>query len=270
MVETSTKPLKNARLMKPADSDLLYQRANMTNLEGGRRSSVAEFSADAAEDGVVAMLGEGALEEEDDDVGGDGGTNGMVLHEFVSALIRLAWTTYSNQGGGIGPRLTSLIEKALLPRCAHMVSMEDSFDETWVSRRVQAVTRYYIPAIVKIFAHFAAADKSITGDAGQMSLPELVYMFKAGSMLDDQLTPLQMTSIFTRINAMSFEKGGDEDAQELDETEFVELLGRACNIKIPESNRHGEPFEHTWQSFLQLIFIPTYNKLIKQGKTTMK
>ena len=59
-------------------------------------------------------------------------------------------------------------------------------------------------------------------------------------------------------------------AQELDQHEFVALMGRCCNIKIPLASRGGEPFEFTWQAFLVMIFLPTYRKLIKKGRTTMK
>ena len=57
-----------------------------------------------------------------------------------------------------------------------------------------------------------------------------------------------------------------DGAQELDGDEFVEVLGRVCNCKIPLASRGGEPFEFVWQSFLHLIFLPKYKKLIKKGK----
>lgn len=44
------------------------------------------------------------------------------------------------------------------------------------------------------------------------------------------------------------------------------MVGRIAYQKIPPSSRGGEPFESTWESFLKLIFIPKYKKLIKKGE----
>ena len=38
---------------------------------------------------------------------------------------------------------------------------------------------------------------------------------------------------------------------------------RCCDAKIPEANRGGEPFEKVLQSWLQLVFVPTYRRLLK-------
>ena len=89
---------------------------------------------------------------------------------------------------------------------------------------------------------------------------------QVGDMIDDKLTAAQLTVMFTRVNAMSAETGADDDAQELDVNEFIEVLGRVCNQRIPVEARGGEPFEFTWQSFLHFIFLPTYKKAIKKGK----
>ena len=38
----------------------------------------------------------------------------------------------------------------------------------------------------------------------------------------------------------------------------------------PPLIQSGGPFETSWQSFLHLIFLPTYKKLIKNKKTAMR
>ena len=60
---------------------------------------------------------------------------------------------------------------------------------------------------------------------------------------------------------------GDDDEGGLDELTFEEytwLLARIANAKFP--NRNGEPFSETWKSFLQLIFVPRFRKLLKAKK----
>ena len=54
-----------------------------------------------------------------------------------------------------------------------------------------------------------------------------------------------------------------------DELEFLSLITRICDIKIPEASRGGEPFEHTLQAWLQLVFIPTYKRILKDARFTI-
>ena len=46
--------------------------------------------------------------------------------------------------------------------------------------------------------------------------------------------------------------------------EYTWLLARIANAKFP--NRNGEPFSETWKSFLRLIFVPRFRKLLKAKK----
>ena len=46
---------------------------------------------------VDAVAAEGDVDEDDDDDGGDGGVAMMVLHEFIAALVRIAWDCYPLQ-----------------------------------------------------------------------------------------------------------------------------------------------------------------------------
>lgn len=58
----------------------------------------------------MAALFDVEVEEE-----ADGGMASMVMHEFIHALIRIAWECYPIEGEGIGKRLGTLLERALLP-----------------------------------------------------------------------------------------------------------------------------------------------------------
>ena len=183
LVETSSKRAAGAKLMNPGEVDLLFQRANMTNLQSRHsatdpqlpsvdkiirdmilRASVRPGDAATAEEGA-AEGGEGAavnaaaaeeaageeaaeaeeeaaldvtLEESDADDDDDGGVASMVLHEFVAAIIRLAWTIYALPGVGIGERLKMLFSKVIVPNCSEMIHVADDFSEFWYSSRVQA------------------------------------------------------------------------------------------------------------------------------------
>ena len=58
----------------------------------------------------------------------------------------------------------------------------------------------------------------------------------------------------------------DDDGDELSFSEFKTLLCRMANAKIPASLRGGEPFEYTWQAFLQLVFLPKVRAVMKDMK----
>ena len=55
----------------------------------------------------------------------------------------------------------------------------------------------------------------------------------------------------------------DEDESELDYYEFKQVVVRICDAKIPEDKRGGEPFENTLQAWLQLMFVPTFRRILK-------
>ena len=42
-----------------------------------------------------------------------------------------------------------------------------------------------------------------------------------------------------------------------------QLVARCCDAKIPESCRFGEPFEYTWQAWLQTQFVPVFRRVLK-------
>ena len=42
-----------------------------------------------------------------------------------------------------------------------------------------------------------------------------------------------------------------------------QVVVRLCDAKIPEDKRGGEPFENTLQAWLQLVFVPTFRRILK-------
>ena len=199
----------------------------------------------------------------------DGGAASMVILEFINALIRMAWECYPAPSSGIGSRLNALLERAVMPGSAHLIESNDPMEAELRSKRVLAITDYYSNQVYDIFKVFAAADVSLTGQAAleTLSFPELVFMMKQGNMIDAKLTVAQLTEIFAKVNAQASDDGNkDDDATELDFSEFKTLLCRIANCKIPQEDRFGEPFENTWKAFLHLRFIPVYKTVVKDMK----
>ena len=49
-------------------------------------------------------------------------------------------------------------------------------------------------------------------------------------------------------------------------TPLLPMVAMLCDTKVPEDRRHGEPFEHTLHAWLQLSFLPTYKRLLKEKR----
>jgi hypothetical protein len=168
------------------------------------------------------------------------------MHEFIHALIRLAWTCYpggrggkgsQRRGGdadgpggrgrkgspqhgddadgdgsgsslpeGMGERLRRLMEQAVLPASEHLLSDDDeAFEaELFGSRRVRAITEYYKEFLVDVFAIYARSDATLNQKAGhlcKMNFAEVIFLCKEGNFLDEQLSFVQMTSLFVKTSA---------------------------------------------------------------------
>ena len=198
---------------------------------------------------------------------GDGGTQLMVLFEFIHALIRLAWECYP--ADGIGARLNKLLERAVLPGSAHLIDNSDPMEAELSSKHVQAITEYYSDQLYEVFKVFAAADNSLEGQktAESMSFAELVFCIKCSELIDQNLTVAAITQAFAAVNNQAADDGEkDDDAEELNFAEFKSCICRLANCKIPEKDRGGEPFAYTWQAFLQIIFLPKMKKVCKDLK----
>ena len=125
--------------------------------------------------------------------------------------------------------------------------------------------------------------------------------FKEGGLIDEHFSLMSLIAVFTRTNAFAEQTGDDEDGgmSELNFTEFIDLLARVAHAKFmsmivnapadapanapaasiaqgsPEPTAEvTEDFEETWRSFLGLIFVPRFKKLLKakrqgQGRVTL-
>ena len=262
-----------ARLLASSTVDLLYRRVNMTEVHKTERhrdrtaTAVSEADIRAA----MASLDDELPAECEGDAGddeGDGGAGAMVLHEFVAALVRLAWDCYGEPGVGIGARLDVLLSRSIWPGCAALLDHVDPMDEVVRSRRVCAVTEYYLDHLKRIFLWYACQDKSVLGQANagleNISFAELVLFVNDFELLES-LSMAQVTEKFAYVNAQSAETGEDDDAQQLSLHEFIQLLARFCDIIIPEAKRFGEPFEYTWQAWLATKIVPTFRAVKKGG-----
>ena len=82
--------------------------------------------------------------------------------------------------------------------------------------------------------------------------------------IDDDLTVAKLGAIFTLVNSLSEEEeDGDDDEEELVYEEFLQVLARMCDAKIPAAQRNGMAFEYTLQAWIQLQFLPVYKNLLK-------
>jgi len=268
-----------------ATANLLFQRANAENLQ--RRRSVFQKGKFADLDNVAARtfanevleeLGGAVIEDDDNGMNTFGPGNGVLhLHEFVGALCRLAWVLHGGYGnvtedGGadgnfiaLGARVSLLLEQSILPASKRILEAEDSFATVLAHRRTQAILNFYSPQLQRIFDVYAKADMSDV-DVGTINVKELIFMVKEGGLFDESLSVPQLISIFSVVNSSYEDEGGDDDETELSFDEFLAVIARICNCKIPEERRNGGPFELTLQSWLHLLVIPKYNGLLADKK----
>ena len=280
---------------------------------GGRTAQEAEEAVEgaavegAAVEGAAvegaAVEANGAEDDEDDERAKEeeAAAECMGLKEFVAALVRLAWqqlrpsspsssasasaTHYGDGDGapqtntlrGVGGRLTAFLVGAVLPSMAEKLAAADPMVRELVRPRVQAVLEHYDDDLRQIFASYAAADMDVDARAARdsVNLAELMFMVHEGRLIDAHLSVSEVSQIFSTVNAASEEEeGGDDDESELVYDEWVQVIARCCDARIPEEARGGEPFEYTLQSWLQLVFVPTYKRLLKEkargaGQTTL-
>lgn len=155
--------------------------------------------------------------------------------------------------------------------------------------------RYYSPILLEIFQTYACSDVNIqTGALSNLSsinFKELQFLAKEGGLLDENLSLMQLIMMFTRVNAFAEQTGDDDEGGmgELNFTEFVSLLASIANAKYGSQSAggsdggedagkageapagapagdvavQGSSFEETWRSFLGLLFVPRFKKLLK-------
>lgn len=139
-------PPLGTRLASRTELDLIFQRANMTELQGRGVDPDANKPVDPGELSFEGL-------EDDDDNDGDGGTAALVMKEFVCAMVRVAWICYP-LAASVEEKLRNLIEWVLQPgHAAYLEQQEAGFDFEQVlqSRRVAAILSHYEKDLLLIF-----------------------------------------------------------------------------------------------------------------------
>ena len=153
---TSPKGPRGGRQIMMQSVDLVFQRANMADLQSratARDAGAADGLAARTADALAATLdAEDVTEDDPNDnpEGGDGGTDELVIAEWVGALVRLGWAAYP-ENGPVGARLAALVEKALIPATKARLEKGDPMEETLARRRVIAVLEFYDEELARIF-----------------------------------------------------------------------------------------------------------------------
>lgn len=270
-------PQVQAVQLSSGEVSLMFQRANMENLQSRSKSwKTAQALAQSAQQAAGTVAAEAADDDsegnEDSDVEDDtkdsGAKDAMAIKEWIGALSRLAWACLPEKSMHIGERLNLLLTAYIIPAGRAVALKADPLEETLTSRRVVSLMEYFAKDLAPIFKAYAAADQ--TGAEAQATLDsinmaELLFMLKEANLLDDNLTVSKVGTIFTQVNVSSEEvEGGDEEEAELVFDEFVQVVVRICNAKIPPEMREpGEEFVFTLQRWLKLIFIPKFKQLVK-------
>lgn len=222
-------------------------------------------AAEEHHESIVLEAGDDA-EIVDDGADAEAAAGLMTPVQWITALIEVSNHCYPHLGS-VHERLQACIT-ALLSVVLPAIERVKKKREELNSDRVKAVFEYCEKDLRPIFRSYAAADQ-VAGlaDASKLdtlNLNELTFMMKEAKLFDENLTILKLRSIFAEANQGAEEEGTDDDDNEMIYEEFLPALAMICDAKIPESWRGNEPFEYTLHAWLQLNFIPTYRKLLKE------
>ena len=262
-LSTGLNPLNGERnglaALPSVQVDLVYQKAIADEIHSRNAAwqHVQGAQADAAEGVKRESLATEAVRPDKE-------TSEMGCREFVGALVRLAWLQLPKLGG-VGERVTRFLNGAVFPALVSRLQIDDPMGEQLQRRRVRAILDHHDRDLRSIFRSYAAADMDIDAQDAMdsVNLAELMYMCKEGRLLDAALTVSKVAAIFSQVNAAEEDEGGDDDESELVYDEWVQVIARICDAKIPEDKRGGECFEYTLQSWMQLVFVPCFKQLLK-------
>eukprot|EP00322_Chrysochromulina_rotalis_P018740 CAMPEP_0115871890 /NCGR_PEP_ID=MMETSP0287-20121206/23126_1 /TAXON_ID=412157 /ORGANISM="Chrysochromulina rotalis, Strain UIO044" /LENGTH=378 /DNA_ID=CAMNT_0003326759 /DNA_START=1 /DNA_END=1137 /DNA_ORIENTATION=+ len=230
--------------------------ASAADLREAARMVHTELVATAGEDADVIV----------DNAEGDAALSLMAPFQWIAALVECSWACFP-QLEGIEARLaacTDTILNVVLPLIDGVKQKRASLN----SENVRALFAYFNKDLREIFRSYAAADQgAVVNDSASLeslNIAELAFMLKEGEVLDENLTIMKMKSIFAEANASAEEEGIDEDESEMTFEEFLPALALICDTKIPDHKRGGDAFEKTLYAWLQLQFIPTFRRLLKE------
>ena len=118
-----------------------------------------------------------------------------------------------------------------------------------------------------------------------LDLRELLLMLRECRMLDHRLTCRTVTAFFVQVNVddelvdtaavmrqagvpVAAEASGSRDSAQCEYEEWLEVLARVCNEKVPEPRE--EPFHETLSSWLSLFFLPAVRTVCKAHHIALK
>ena len=202
----------------------------------------------------------------DDSVEADPKFISMAPWQCIAALVEITFQCYEHL-----PRIEERLARgidAILGVVLPMLEAMQAKRAELKSARVAAIFEHFSKDLQAIFRSYAAANMDAgVGDSATLDtldLGEMTYMLKEGEMFDENLTILKLKGLFVEVNTGAEEEGVDDDADELVYDEWIDLLALVCDAKVPEHARSGEPFEFALHAFLQLRFVPTYKRLLKE------
>ena len=99
-----------------------------------------------------------------------------------------------------------------------------------------------------------------------------MLMLKEGNMFDAKFTQREATYIFVRTNLedeLYACDNSNDDSEDFtcNAEEFETCVARLCNEKVPEA--YNEKYSVTLDSFLSLVFVPTYRTVLKKRGVTV-
>jgi hypothetical protein len=286
---------RGAVALPTGEVDLLFRRCNVKAAASDRAAAKQALSFMEGAQGHLDGTTSEAKNDMEKQIDLISGVAEMSIQEWISGLIRLAWSCFGQGKGassrpgtpaaaaaaaaaaegatklGIGRRITCLIQEAVMRGAAEHLNKADPMEAHLANRRVRAVLDFYAADFKQIFNSYAQADQGSAGSLQSLdtlNLNETLYMLKEAKLLDDSLTLLAVTNIFTAVNT-SFEEdeeNGDDDEAELCFDEFLQVFARMADAKHPAETRNGVPFEIVMQQWFHNAVVPEYKRLLAQKK----
>ena len=228
----------------------------------------------------------------------------LLQHEFVIAVIRLAHAKYAASATGdsslakaTAPSLADCFERLMLEHVTPFAtfSLKDGLSSLIKSRGVRAALVNHREGLLEAFETYCAVDKTAEGmaDGGlkSMNLSELFTMLREAHVIDEACTTREVTMMFVMVNmddetyiqnathvgraAHGSAAAGSptkrrvartDTSAELDFDEFLEIMVRICNEKLPKP-RDG-PFEQSLNRWLGATLVPALLAASKARKLT--
>lgn len=212
------------------ETDLIFVRVNRVSTNDGGKSPVAQDSR-------------------------------IQQDEFVHAILRLGILQASKMKRAVcslAQPFAAIMSECVLPH-AVLRRFDDQLGELLRGRAARAVLAKHSDALLEQYKRWSEAENEISGRSPEMSLNELITALKEARVLDEKCTAREVTSFFVTVNADDEtyrKRSSSGSSTTLDFDEFLEIIARICNEKIP-NQRDDVAFEQSLDTWLGLILIPS-------------